>query len=527
MNAEKAGSRALLSVANKEGIVPFARGLAERGYEVVSSGGTASTLTKEGIPVTRVSDATGFPEILGGRVKTLNPLIHGGILARRDLSSDREDLQKNKIVPVDIVAVNFYPFEAKVAEKVGVAEIIDNIDIGGPSMLRAAAKNFRHVIPVVDPRDYPLVLGKLDEGVDLATRLFLAVKAFRASARYEAAIASYMTQLEARGDELLATELEPSMPETLTVSFEKIQDLRYGENPHQSAAFYRDAGGVPRAVAGARKLQGKELSYNNILDLDAAWRLTGEFEQTAAVVIKHTNPCGVALGDTLSGAYVLARECDPVSAFGGVVGLNRPVDKKTAKELASTFLEAVIAPAFEPEALEELKAKKNLRLLAVDDPARAGADWEGYNLCRVVGGLLVQDWDTAGVDPAALEIPTKRKPTEEEMAALLFAWMVAKHVKSNAIVIAKDRHTVGIGAGQMSRVDSSRLAVTKAQSSLEGSVAASDAFFPFRDGPDQLADAGVRAIIQPGGSIRDEEVIAGADERGLAMVFTGARHFRH
>ena len=528
VSREQRGSRALISVANKEGIVSFARGLADRGYQIVSSGGTASALSKEEIPVTKVSDVTGFPEILGGRVKTLHPLIHGGILARRNVSSDREELAKNKIVPVDIVAVNFYPFEAKVAAKGEVAEIIENIDIGGPSMLRAAAKNFRHVIPVVDPRDYPLVLGKLDEGMDLATRLFLAVKAFRASARYEAAIASYMTQLEARGDELSAHELEPSLPSTLTLSFEKLQDLRYGENPHQSAAFYRDTGGVPRAVAGARKLQGKELSYNNILDLDAAWRLTCEFEQTAAVVIKHTNPCGVALGDTLAGAYVLARECDPVSAFGGIVGLNRPVDKKTAKELASTFLEAVIAPAFEPEALEELAGKKNLRLLAVDDPARAGrVDWEGYNLCRVVGGLLVQDWDTAVLDRATVEIPTQRKPTEEEMETLLFAWTVAKHVKSNAIVIAKGRQTLGIGAGQMSRVDSSRLAVTKAQSSLEGSVAASDAFLPFRDGPEQLADAGVRAIIQPGGSIRDEEVIAGADERGMAMVFTGVRHFRH
>jgi len=518
-------SRALLSVANKEGIVSFARGLTERGYQVLASGGTATALSKEAISVTPVSEATGFPEILGGRVKTLHPLIHGGILARRELASDLEELRRNEIIPIDMVAVNFYPFEAKVAEKKSVAEIIENIDIGGPSMLRAAAKNFRHVIPVVDPRDYSLVLGKLDEGMDMATRLYLAVKAFRASARYEAAIASYMTLLEARGDELAVNELEPSFPGTLSVAFEKVQDLRYGENPHQSAAFYREAEGVPRAVAGARKLQGKELSYNNILDLDAAWRLLCEFDQPAAVVIKHTNPCGVALGDTLLSAYVLARETDPVSAFGGIVGLNRTVDKKTAKELVSTFLEAVIAPGFDPEALEELRGKKNLRLLAIDDPAELG--WEGYNLCRVVGGLLVQDWDSSPLDRSRLEIPTERKPTEEEMEALEFAWKVAKHVKSNAIVIAKNRNTLGIGAGQMSRVDSCHLAVTKAQSSLEGSAAASDAFFPFRDGPDQLADAGVRAIIQPGGSIRDEEVITGANERGLAMVFTGLRHFRH
>jgi phosphoribosylaminoimidazolecarboxamide formyltransferase/IMP cyclohydrolase len=384
---------------------------------------------------------------------------------------------------------------------------------------------------VVDPRDYPLVLGKLDEGMDLATRLFLAVKAFRASARYEAAIASYMTQLEARGDELSAGELEPSLPATMTLSFEKIQDLRYGENPHQSAAFYRDTGGVPRAVAGARKLQGKELSYNNILDLDAAWRLTCEFEQTAAVVIKHTNPCGVALGDTLAGAYVLARECDPVSAFGGIVGLNRPVDKKTAKELASTFLEAVIAPAFEPEAIEELAGKKNLRLLAVDDPARAGrVDWEGYNLCRVVGGLLVQDWDTAVLDRATLEIPTQRKPTEEEMEALLFAWTVAKHVKSNAIVLTSEEQVLGVGAGQMSRVDAARLAVMRAREhghELGGAVVASDAFFPFRDGLDVVAKAGITAAIHPGGSIRDDEIVTAADEHGMALVTTGIRHFKH
>jgi phosphoribosylaminoimidazolecarboxamide formyltransferase/IMP cyclohydrolase len=514
MNDSRERNRALLSVANKEGIVSFARGLAERGFQVVSSGGTANVLSKEEIPVTPVSEIT-----------ALHPLIHGGILARRNLASDLEQLNQNEIVPVDIVAVNFYPFEAKVTEKKAVGEIIENIDIGGPGMLRAAAKNFQHVVPVVDPRDYSLVLGKLDEGLDLATRLYLAVKAFRASARYEAAIATYMTQLEARGDELVSAELESSLPATLTVSFEKIQDLRYGENPHQAAAFYREAAGVPRAMAGARKLQGKELSYNNILDLDAAWRLICEFEDTAAVVIKHTNPCGVALGDTLSSAYVKARETDPVSAFGGIVGLNRTVDKKTAKELSSTFLEAVIAPGFEPEALEQLAGKKNLRLLAIDDPPRS--EWDGHNLCRVVGGLLVQDWDGSPLDSSRLEIPTKRKPTEQEMVALEFAWKVAKHVKSNAIVIARGRHTLGIGAGQMSRVDSSRLAVTKAQSSLEGAVAASDAFFPFRDGPDELADAGVRAIIQPGGSIRDEEVIAGADERGLAMVFTGVRHFRH
>ncbi len=525
VSREEGRHRALLSVANKQGIVSFARGLTERGFEILSSGGTAAALASESVPVTKVSEATGFPEILGGRVKTLHPTIHGGILARRNLASDLEELAAHQIIPVDLVAVNFYPFEAKVADKLPVEEIIENIDIGGPSMLRAAAKNFQHVTAVVDPRDYQLVLGKLDEGLDLATRLYLAVKAFRASARYEAAIGSYMSQLEARGEELVSAELEPTFPASLSLTFEKLQDLRYGENPHQSAAFYREAGGVPTVVTGARKLQGKELSYNNILDLDAAWRIICEFEETAAAVIKHTNPCGVAMGEGLADTYVQARETDPVSAFGGIVALNRRVDANTAKELASTFLEAIIAPGFEPQALEDLAGKKNLRLLAVDDPPRPG--WEGYNLYRVVGGLLVQDWDAAALDDSRIEIPTKRKPTDEEMTALKFAWKVAKHVKSNAIVVAKENRTLGIGAGQMSRVDSCRLAITKAQTSLEGAVAASDAFFPFRDGPDVLADAGVTAVIQPGGSIRDEEVIAGADERDLAMVFTGVRHFRH
>lgn len=523
-NQNKASHRALISVHNKEGVVDFARGLVERGFEIVSSGGTAEAIASQDVPVKHVSGMTGFPEILGGRVKTLHPLVHGGILARREIASDMEALTEHGIIPVDVVTVNFYPFEAKVAGECAIEEIIENIDIGGPSMLRAAAKNFMHVLPVVDPRDYSLLLGKMDEGLDLATRLYLAVKAFRASARYESAIAGYMTQLQALGDELQVAEMESTFPNHLALSFDKVQDLRYGENPHQRAAFYREATGVPMAVAGARKLQGKELSYNNILDLDSAWRLVSEFEDTAAVVIKHTNPCGAALGETPVDAYVKAREGDPVSAFGGIVAVNRQLDRAAAKEIASTFLEAVIAPGFDADALEALSAKKNLRVLSVDDPPKA--QWGGFNICRVLGGLLTQEWDL-GSEESKREVVTERQPTDEEMRALAFGWKVVKHIKSNAILVVKEGRTLGVGAGQMSRVDSCHLAVKKAQESLEGAVAASDAFFPFRDGVDVLADAGITAVIQPGGSIRDEEVIEAANERGLAMVFTGARHFKH
>jgi phosphoribosylaminoimidazolecarboxamide formyltransferase/IMP cyclohydrolase len=523
MTVEK---RALLSVADKSGLAEFARGLTKRGFEIVSSGGTAGQLEKEGLSVRRVSEVTEFPEILGGRVKTLHPRIHGGILARRELDSDVEELEAHAIVPVDVVAVNFYPFERKVAEASPVAEILENIDIGGPSMLRAAAKNFKHVLPVVDPADYALVLGKLDSGVDLATRLYLARKAFRESARYEAAIASFLEGLEVDGEALARSETD-GFADTLLLGFEKVQDLRYGENPHQSAAFYRDASSQAAiGVAGAEQLHGKELSYNNILDLDAAWRIARELpdDRAAAVVIKHTNPCGAALGASLVEAYRSARATDPVSAFGGIVALTRVVDPEVAKELASTFLEAVIAPGFEDASLEILTAKKNLRLMRVNDGTPP--PWRGRNLCRVLGGLLVQDWDRGGTDPQ-LEVVSKRRPTEEEERALRFAWLLAKHVKSNAIVLAAGEALLGVGAGQMSRVDSCRIAVEKAQSSLEGAVAASDAFFPFRDGVDALADAGIRAIVQPGGSVRDEEVIQAADERDLAMVLTGHRHFRH
>ncbi len=519
--------RALLSVADKAGLSEFARGLADRGYEIVSSGGTAKVLEKASVPVRRVAEVTGSPEILGGRVKTLHPTIHGGILARRHLSGDLDELDRQGILPVDIVAVNFYPFENKVAEGSPIDEILENIDIGGPSMLRASAKNFKDVLSVTDPADYALVLSKLDDGIELETRLYLAKKAFRASACYEEAIASFLARLSAEADTLSVEEDEKdsSFPSRLVMSFDKVQDLRYGENPHQAAAFYRDADPRAIAVAGARQLHGKELSYNNILDLDAAWRLARELpaDRAAAVVIKHTNPAGAAIRNSLVEAYVSARATDPVSAFGGIVALNRDVDAKTAEELRTTFLEAIVAPGFDEEAVAILTKKKNLRLIAIEDDARA---WRGSNSCRVLGGLLVQSWDQEG-PLERFEVVTKRAPTESQERALRLAWIAAKHVKSNAIVLAKGDALVGVGAGQMSRVDSSRIAVDKAESAVEGSVAASDAFFPFRDGVDALAEAGVVAIVQPGGSVRDEEVIGAANEKEVAMVFTGRRHFRH
>jgi len=523
--------RALISVADKAGVADFARELASRGYEVVSSGGTSKLLDEAGVPVRRVAEVTGSPEILGGRVKTLHPRIHGGILARRHLASDLKELEAHEIAPVDIVVVNFYPFEKIVAEGSPIPEILENIDVGGPTMLRAAAKNFEHVLAVTDPADYALVVRKLDEGIDLATRLNLAQKAFQASARYEQAIASFLSGLAAeqfQGRAALTVGASSAFPETLSLGFEKVQDLRYGENPHQSAAFYRDSrASETLGIAGAQKLHGKELSYNNILDLDAAWRLVRELPsaRAAAAVIKHTNPCGVALSDSLREAYVRARATDPVSAFGGIVALNRGVDLATAEELSSTFLEAVVAPGFDPKAIEILVQKKGLRLMKIDDPAPP--PWSGFNLCRVLGGLLVQDWDREGEASLELRVVTERPPTEREIEALRFAWIVAKHVKSNAIVLARDEALLGVGAGQMSRVDSCRIAIQKAGGTVKTAVAASDAFFPFRDGIDVLAEAGVEAIIQPGGSVRDNEVIAACNERGIAMVFTGRRHFRH
>jgi phosphoribosylaminoimidazolecarboxamide formyltransferase/IMP cyclohydrolase len=519
--------RALLSVYRKEGISELARGLVVRGFQIVSTGGTADQLAKDGVPVVSVSEATGFPEILDGRVKTLHPKIHAGILARRDVPAHGKALAEHGIPLVDVVVVNLYPFEDKVAKGAPFEEAIENIDVGGPSMVRAAAKNFSHVAVVVDPADYPVLLEQLDRegGIDGPTRLYFAQKAFRHSARYEAAIAGYLAQVEAKDGGYAVAETDEVFPYRLALSFEKVQDLRYGENPHQRAAFYSDLGSTVYSMAAARTLQGKELSFNNILDLDAAWRLVTELEEPACVIVKHTNPCGAALGKGVLEAYERAWACDPVSAFGGILAFNRRLDAATARKIAAVFVEAVVAPGYEPEAREALAAKKNLRVLDMDTTGIHKVT--GFDLRRVMGGLLAQEWDLHRLDRARCEVVTKRKPTEEEWRALLLAWTVVKHVKSNAVVYANTVQTVGVGAGQMSRVDSARFAALKAQLPLEGTVAASDAFFPFRDGIDEIARVGARAVIQPGGSVKDEEVVAAADEHKLAMVFTGVRHFRH
>jgi phosphoribosylaminoimidazolecarboxamide formyltransferase/IMP cyclohydrolase len=519
--------RALLSVYRKDGVVELARGLTQRGYELISTGGTADALRKAGVAVLGVSEVTGFPEILDGRVKTLHPKVHGGILARRDLPAHLAALSEQGIAPVDIVVVNLYPFEDKVAKGVSFEEAVENIDIGGPTMVRAAAKNFGHVAVVVDPTDYGLLLEQLGrpEGLDAATRLYFAQKAFRHTARYETAIAAYFAQVEVRNGGYVPAESESFFPYRLSLSFEKIQDLRYGENPHQRAAFYSDLGSTLYSVAAARKLQGKELSFNNILDLDAAWRLATDVSEPACVIVKHNNPCGVALGSNLSEAWERAWACDPVSAFGGVIAFNRRVDTETAKKIALVFTEVVIAPGYEAGAKEALAGRKNLRVMDMETTGFHKV--HGFDLKRVMGGLLAQEWDMVGFERDRCEVRTKRAPTEEEWKALGLAWSVAKHVKSNAIVFANTVQTVGVGAGQMSRVDSARFAALKAQLPLAGTVAASDGFFPFRDGVDEIAKAGATAIIQPGGSVKDDEVVAAADEHRLAMVFAGARHFRH
>jgi phosphoribosylaminoimidazolecarboxamide formyltransferase/IMP cyclohydrolase len=475
-----------------------------------------------------VSEVTGFPEILDGRVKTLHPAIHGGILARAEDPAHRAELDRQGIAPVSVVAVNLYPFEETIARGASVAEAVENIDIGGPTMVRAAAKNFRSLSVVVDPADYPVLLEQLDRpgGPDLATRLFLAQKAFKHTAHYEAAIAAWFARVEERDAELaVAAAADEDFPYRLAMTFEKVQDLRYGENPHQRAAFYSDLGSTLRSVAAARKLQGKELSFNNILDLDAAWRLATELEPPACVIIKHTNPCGTAVGSSLREAFERARECDPVSAFGGIVAFNRRLDGQAAHAMSDLFLEAVIAPGFDAEARAALAAKKNLRVMDMDQTSVQRVS--GFDVRRVMGGLLVQDWDLQVVDIARCEVVSRRGPTPQEIKALQLAWTVCKHVKSNAIVYATDVQTVGVGAGQMSRVDSARIAAQKARLPLAGTAVGSDAFFPFRDGIDEIARAGATAVAQPGGSVRDEEVVAAADEHGLAMVFTGVRHFRH
>jgi len=517
--------RAIVSVSDKRGLVEFAAALARRGVELLSTGGTARALADAGIATRAISDYTGAPEILDGRVKTLHPKIHGGLLGR-DLPDHREQMAANGIEPIDLVVVNLYPFEATVARPgVGLDEAIENIDIGGPSMLRSAAKNHERVTVVVDPDDYPAVLAEIEASgeVSSATRARLARKVFAHTAAYDGAIAAYLTSVGEDG-------ARRAFPDVLTVQWELARGLRYGENPHQQAAFYRDArsplgGGGGPSLARAEVLQGKELSYNNLLDLDAALACCLEFAAPTAVIVKHTNPCGVASDAAgVAAAYRAARETDPTSAFGGIVACNREVDAALAEQLAETFLECVIAPGFSAEARAALAGKKNLRLLAVGDMTRPAGGWA---LRSVAGGVLVQSADAAAMDAADAKVVTQRAPDAGELAALGFAWRVAKHVKSNAIVFCGGTRTAAVGAGQMSRVDSVEVARMKAQLPLAGTVVASDAFFPFRDGVDAIAAAGATAIVQPGGSVRDEEVIAAANQHGMAMVFTGMRHFRH
>ncbi len=520
--------RALLSVTDKSGLVEFASALAGHGVELVSTGGTARALRDAGLTVRDISDLTGFPEMLDGRVKTLHPKVHGGLLHIRSNPEHVAAVQEHAIAPIDMVVVNLYAFE-KTAKKPGVApaEIIENIDIGGPSMLRSAAKNFEDVAVVTSVADYARLIEELDANagtLSRVTRWQLAKQAFSVTAAYDAAIASTLESLVAtENPHLPAAFDEATLPETLRIVQPRTAILRYGENPHQQAALYAD--GSATGVAGARQLQGKELSYNNLVDLDACWELVSEFTEPAVVIIKHTNPCGASTGASVLDAYVRALAADPVSAFGGVIGINREVDGAAAGEIARLFVEAIVAPSFTPEALERFAAKKNLRLIQIK-PAHTPRI-----LKQISGGLLVQTADLRRLDEADLTVATTRKPSSEELRALLFAWTICKHVKSNAIVYARffEGHgqTVGIGAGQMSRVDSARFGAMKAVLPLAGSVAASDAFFPFPDGLEVVANAGATAIIQPGGSVRDAEVIEAANRLNLAMLFTGVRHFRH
>jgi phosphoribosylaminoimidazolecarboxamide formyltransferase/IMP cyclohydrolase len=515
--------RVLISVTDKKGIVDFARALSAFGVEILSTGGTAAQLRNNGIAVKDVSEYTGFPEMMDGRLKTLHPKIHGGLLALRDNDAHVKAMKEHGIERIDMVVINLYQFEETVAkEDCTLDHAIENIDIGGPTMLRAAAKNYRFVTVVTDPTDYTAIIEEMKKTggkISAATNYRLAVKTFQLTARYDGAISNYLGKIDPEGE-------NKDFPDTFTVQFTMAQSLRYGENPHQMAAFYRENDQSLSAIANAKQLQGKELSYNNIMDSDAAWQAVSEFDKPAAVVMKHANPCGAATSDTNIGeAYRKAMETDPVSAFGGIVALNRPVDKESATELAKTFLEVIIAPAFDEEAKAILNTKKNARVLEI--PATLNQQASGYDFRKVVGGLLVQERDRKQSDIRQAKVVTKRKPTEEEYEALDFAWRVVKYVKSNAIVYATKDQLVGVGAGQMSRVDSVKIAKMKAQLQTKGCVLASDAFFPFRDGVDMAAEAGITAIIQPGGSMRDEESIQAADEHGMAMIFTGVRHFRH
>ncbi|HZV66815.1 MAG TPA: bifunctional phosphoribosylaminoimidazolecarboxamide formyltransferase/IMP cyclohydrolase [Telluria sp.] len=525
--------QALISVSDKTGVLDFARALSALGVGILSTGGTAKLLADNGVAVTEVADYTGFPEMLDGRVKTLHPKVHGGILARRDVAEHVAKLAEHQIPTIDMVVVNLYPFQQTVAkDNCTLEEAIENIDIGGPAMLRSAAKNHKDVVVVCDPSDYGLVLAEMKGtgaaagAVSYDTKFMLAKKVYAHTAQYDGAITNYLTSLGPDKDH--ATRA--GYPQTLTMSFEKVQDMRYGENPHQSAAFYRDPAPAAGALAGYTQLQGKELSYNNIADADAAWEcvksLGGLGQPAGCVIVKHANPCGVALGASALEAYERALQTDPTSAFGGIIALNVELDGKTAEAIAKLFVEVLIAPAFSAEARQIMAAKQNVRLLEI----ALGAGHNAFDVKRVGGGLLVQSPDAKNVGLGELRVVTKKQPTQQQLQDLMFAWRVAKFVKSNAIVFCAKGMTLGVGAGQMSRIDSARIASIKAQNAgltLAGSAVASDAFFPFRDGLDVVVDAGAACVIQPGGSMRDQEVIDAADERGVVMLYTGARHFRH
>ncbi|MBM1152120.1 bifunctional phosphoribosylaminoimidazolecarboxamide formyltransferase/IMP cyclohydrolase [Enterococcus durans] len=510
-------TRALISVSDKKGVIAFAEGLIENGIEIISTGGTKKVLDEAGIPTISIEEVTDFPEMMDGRVKTLHPKIHGGLLGRRDLASHMEAMAASQITPIDFVCVNLYPFKETIM-KSGVTEeeAIENIDIGGPSMLRSAAKNHQFVTAVVDPADYPVVLSELKElgGTSLATRKKLAAKVFRHTAAYDALIAHYLTGQVAERE-----------PEKLTLTFDRKQDLRYGENSHQKAAFYETALPESYSIAQAQQLHGKELSFNNIRDADAALRIMREYQEPTVVALKHMNPCGIGSASTIFAAWNAAYEADPVSIFGGIIVLNREVDLPTAEAMHKLFLEIIIAPSFTPESLEVLKTKKNIRLLTVDFTVKDSTYTE--ETVSVLGGLLVQDEDVAMEEKQDWQVVTDRKPTEKELAAMAFAWRAVKHVKSNAIVLANEHQTVGIGAGQMNRVGSVKIAIEQAGAKTKDAVLASDAYFPMDDSVEYAAKHGIKAIIQPGGSIKDQASIDMANKYGVAMVFTGVRHFRH
>ena len=523
--------KALISVSDKTGIVEFAQALHQLGIQLISTGGTAQLLSAQGLSVQEVADLTGFPEMLDGRVKTLHPMVHGGLLARRDLPSHMQALQAHGIEAIDILVVNLYPFEATVAAPdCSLEDAIENIDIGGPAMVRSAAKNWKHVAVVTDAGQYTAVLNELQHknGLSELTRFQLAVSAFNRISQYDGAISDYLSSLD------LTTQQRSLFPGQANGRFIKLQDLRYGENPHQLAAFYRDTHPAPGSLVTARQLQGKALSYNNIADADAAWECVKSFDSPACVIVKHANPCGVALAENALSAYRKAHQTDPTSAFGGIIAFNCPIDLATAQALGQQFVEVLMAPSFTGESLQFLQTKANVRVLQIALPPGGEDAWsQGLNAIdvkRIGSGLLMQTADNHLLRLEDMQVVTKHKPSPAQMQDMLFAWKVAKFVKSNAIVFVGGGMTLGVGAGQMSRLDSARMAGIKAGHAnlpLNGSVVASDAFFPFRDGLDVVVDAGAVCVIQPGGSVRDAEVIDAADERGVAMVFTGVRHFRH